>query len=156
MTQIKSNRSVVSLVEGAHGDVKVARLDGDQFMVTVQQAITACSIFDQSVQFDRQFGELLNLLYDWVEERKHRVSAAFISIDRSCITLVIVQKDVPADFELGDELVNLDLEIANSGDFSLVPFNTLLLPKVHSSMLQSFLPSEEGRVLPHGVNHAQP
>lgn len=150
----QQKRSVVPLVEGRHDDLKVVRLDGDQFVVTAQQAIDACRLAADAMRFRTQFQDLLEVLYSWVEERKKRVSSAYIVASDDGITLLIVQKDVPADFELEDSMVDLDLEVANTSMFDLIPFNTLLVPKVSNEVLQSFL-SSSGNIVGHQVNAEQ-
>jgi hypothetical protein len=155
MTQTqKQKRSVVPLVEGTHDNLKVVRLDGDQFIVTAQQAIDACSLASDAVRFQTQFQDLLDLLYEWVGQRKSRVSSVYISIGQDGIKLLVVQKDTPADFDLEDELVELDLKVANEEAFDLIPFNTLLVPKVGTKVLQSFL-SSSGKVMSHKLNAEQ-
>ncbi len=154
MTSAQQKRSVVPLVEGTHDDLKVVRLDGDQFILTAQQAINACSLATDAARFHTQFQELLEMLYGWVEERKARITSAYISIGQDGINLLIVQKELKADFDLENELVDLDLVVANSDAFDLVPFNTLLVPKVNTEVLQSFF-SSTGKVIGHQVNARQ-
>lgn len=146
----KSERSVIPLIEGEHDGVQVVRLEGDRFILTAQQAINALSLASQAARFQSQFTELLERLYVWVDSRRTKISAAYISISRDGITLLIVQRGVAADFELEDELVDLDISIANEGEFDLVPFNTLLVPRVGTDVLKTFLSS--GTIISHQVN----
>ena len=150
MSTTEKKRSIVPLVEGKHDDLQVVRLDGDQFILTAQEAIDACSLASNSARFQVQFEELLDHLYPWVEFRKGLISAAFISVSHEGILFLVVQRDVKSDFQMEDELVELDLEIANSECFDLVPFNTLLVPHVGDEVLQSFLSS--GTTVSHSVN----
>ena len=92
-------------------------------------------------------------LYGWIESRKEIVSSAFISIGQEGILFLVVQKCIKADFALEDQLVELDLEVANDGSFDLIPFNTLLVPLVSDEVLQSFLSS--GTIVGHTVNAEQ-
>lgn len=143
-------RSIVPLIEGTHDDLQVVRLGGDQFLLTAQQAIDACSLAANAVRFQAQFSDLLDVLYDWVEQRKDRVSAAYISVSHQGLLLLIVQREIKANFDLENELVELDLEIANNDAFDLVAFNTLLVPRVGNDVLKSFLST--GQIVGHGVN----
>ena len=143
----KSERSVVSLVEGINDDVQVVRLEGDRFMLTAQQAIDMLSLASQGVRFQSQFTELLQKLYVWVEERRSRISAAYISVANDGITLLIVQREIQADFDLESELVELDIAVVNGDVFDLIPFNTLLVPRVGDDVLKSFLSS--GKIMSH-------
>lgn len=143
----KSGRSVVSLVEGMNDDVQVVRLEGDRFLLTAQQAIDMLSLASQGVRFQSQFTELLQKLYAWVEQRRARISAAYISVASDGITLLIVQRELKADFELESELVDLDIEVVNQEEFDLIPFNTLLVPRVGNDVLKSFLSS--GQIMSH-------
>jgi len=150
MTTKSSARAIVPLVEGECDEVHVVRIEGDRFFLTAQQAIDALSLASQAVQFQRQFSELLQRLYVWVNDRRQRLSAAYISISVEGLTLLVVQRNLVADFPLEDELVDLDIEVANDEEFNLVPFNTLLIPRVSNDVLKSFLST--GRIWEHQVN----
>ena len=52
-----------------------------------------------------------------------------------------------ADFKLESELVDLDIEVVNQEEFDLIPFNTLLVPRVGNDVLKSFLSS--GQIMSH-------
>ena len=120
MSSTQQTRSVVPLVEGKHDDLKVVKLDGDRFVVTAQQAIDACSLASNAALFQNQFRDLMDTLYSWVDDRKDKISSAFITVSREGILLLIVQKGVKADLLLEDELVQLDLDIANEEALSLL------------------------------------
>jgi hypothetical protein len=146
-------RSVVPLIEGEHDDVQVIRLDGDRFVTTAQQAIDFLSLAGRAVAFQQQLKELLDRIYKWIDDRKQKIAAGYIVFGGDGITVVIVQRDVRFDFAFEDELTDLDLEVANSGSFPLIPFNTLLVPKVGDTALKSFLSS--GQIVRHKVNAEQ-
>ena len=141
MTSIQQKRSVVALVEGTNDDLKVVRLDGDRFIITAQQAIDACSLASSAARFQPQFHDLMDTLYSWIERRKAKISSAFVSIGKEGILFLVVQRKIKADFDLEDELVELDLKIATDNKLDLIPFNTLLVPQVSEEVLQSFLSS---------------
>jgi hypothetical protein len=151
--QETKRRSVVPLIEGEHDDVQVIRLDGDRFVTTAQEAINFLSLAGRAVEFQRQLKELLDRLYDWVEERKERIGSAYIAFGRDGLTLVIVQRAVAFDFTFEDQLTDLDLEVANEQLFRLIPFSTLLVPKVGDAVLKSFLSS--GQIIQHRLNAEQ-
>lgn len=148
--QDENRRSVVPLIEGEHDDVQVIRLDGDRFVTTAQQAINFLSLAGHAVEFQAQLKELLDRLYGWVEQQKAQVSAAYIVLAADGITLVVLQRVVEFDFELEEKLTDLDLEVASSDDFTLIPFSTLLVPKVGPTVLKSFLSS--GQIMQHTFN----
>ena len=93
---LTEKRSLVALVEGKHDNLKVVKLDGDQFILTAQQAVNACSAASDAVLFQAQFRDLLDKLYDWVEARKEKISSAFISTSQEGILLLIVQRGIKA------------------------------------------------------------
>lgn len=134
-------RSVVSLIEGEHDSPTVAKLTGDRFVTTAQAAITSLQLPTESLRFSDQFEELLSELDSWITARLDRLSRAFICISSEGIALMIVQKGILADFALEDELVDLDISIANDPRFDLIPFNTLLVPGVNPQVLSMFFPA---------------
>lgn len=151
--QESKRRSVVPLIEGEHDDVQVIRLDGDRFVTTAQQAIDFLSLAGSAVAFQEQLKELLDRIYQWVDARKQKISAAYIVLGSDGITLVAVQRSVSFDFRFEEELTDLDIEVANNEAFRLIPFNTLLIPKVGDTLLKSFLSS--GQIMQHRVNAEQ-
>ncbi len=151
--QEAKRRSVVPLIEGEHDDVQVIRLDGDRFVTTAQEAIDFLSLAGRAVEFQRQLKELLDRLYQWVDERKQRIGSAYIVFGGDGVTLVIVQRAVTFDFPFEEELTDLDIVVANEQLFRLIPFNTLLVPKVGEAVLKSFLSS--GQIMQHHLNAEQ-
>ena len=151
--QEAKRRSVVPLIEGEHDDVQVIRLDGDRFVTTAQEAIDFLSLAGRAVEFQRQLRELLDRLYQWVDERKQLIGSAYIVFGGEGVTLVIVQRAVTFDFAFEEELTDLDIEVANENLFRLIPFSTLLVPKVGDTVLKSFLSS--GQIMQHRLNAEQ-
>lgn len=147
------SQRVFPLVEGEHDDIQVVRLTGDRFVLTVETALEVLSLASDGVRFQAQFTELMNRMYSWVDSHRDSISAAYLSVSVEGLTLLVVQRDVPTDHELEEEMVELDIDVVNSGEFDLVPFNTLLVPRVDESVLQSFLSS--GQVMGHPVNAEQ-
>lgn len=153
-TQEESKRrSVVPLIEGEHDDVQVIRLDGDRFVTTAQEAINFLSLAGRAVAFQQQLKELLNRIYQWADDRKQKIAAAYIVFGGDGITVVVVQRGVRFDFAFEEELTDLDIEVANNEAFQLLPFSTLLVPKVSDTVLKSFLSS--GQIMQHRVNAEQ-
>jgi len=144
---------VVPLIEDEHDDVQVIRLGGDRFVTTAQQAINYLSLAGRAVAFQQQLKELLNRIYQWVDDRKQKIAAAYIVSGGDGITLVVVQRVVSFDFAFEEELTELDIEVANNEAFQLIPFNTLLIPNVGDTVLKSFLSS--GQIVQHRVNAEQ-
>lgn len=144
---------MVPLIEDEHDDVQVIRLGGDRFVTTAQQAINYLSLAGRAVAFQQQLKELLNRIYQWVDDRKQKIAAAYIVSGGDGITLVVVQRVVSFDFAFEEELTELDIEVANNEAFQLIPFNTLLIPNVGDTVLKSFLSS--GQIVQHRVNAEQ-
>ena len=123
--------------------VEVQAAGGDRFRVATQQAIDALQLARQAVDFQQQFEDLLEMLSQWLRDRQDRLSSAVITIGSDGIRLVVVQLEVKADFALEEEMVDLDIDVANDDQFNLIPFSTLLVPRVGDEVLQSFMSSDQ-------------
>lgn len=139
--------SIVLLDEtGEAGTVFVMPKDRDNFCITVEEAVKACRVIGSGYTFVRQVQDLTEELFQWVEQRKARVHSAFLTLRPADILFVVVQKDVPRDSALIDELTDLDIRIANDRErFGLLDLEVLSMPRVSRESLTAFLSS--GRVI---------
>ena len=62
--------SIVLYEDGAEHDVLVYLKDNDKFVLTAQDAVRACRAWDKSVQFQRQFEDLLTRLSRWITDNR--------------------------------------------------------------------------------------
>lgn len=129
-TGIQTQRNTLVLLDEEHdGTVTVVPKDRDRFCVSVEQAVKACKLVDIGYSFVNQMADLRDHLMRWLADRRERVQSAYLSMRSSGILFVVVQQRTERDDALANDLTDLDLEIANSGQFNLLTFDVLSLPK---------------------------
>jgi hypothetical protein len=133
--------SVIVLDEGAAGEASVAMKEGDKFFLAIADAARACSAMDKFQDFGPQFGALLRELYQWVQERRHKITSASLALRKHDLLFLVMQKGVEFDESLSRELTELDLRIANSEDYSLIDLEVLSVPEASTDACTAFLSS---------------
>jgi hypothetical protein len=120
--------------------VMVEDKDEDRYLLTVEQAIEACGAHNKEKRaiFKRQFENLQAHLGQLTSERKGKVKKVFLTIrDAGLLFLLVTQKKTyDQDFEA--ELTRLDLEVANSCDFSEIQMSVQALPLCDEDNYYSF------------------
>lgn len=139
--------SIVLYEDGAEHDVLVYLKDNDKFVLTAQDAVRACRAWDKSVQFQRQFEDLLTRLSRWISDNRGDISIAKLNVRENDILFVVTQAVVKRNDHLADQLTDLDLEISGSPSFDLISLNVLSLPLVDAESAAAFLSS--GEILTH-------
>lgn len=119
------------LVEGA---------DEDRFSMTVEEAIEACKVYERAKKtiFRKQFDMLLDFLGAWSHTRKNKLAKVFLTIRDAGLLFLAVTKRKTYDANFEEELTQLDLEIANSEDFSEILLSVQSLPLCSQSNYDSF------------------
>ena len=141
--------SIVLLDEAADARVMVMPKSRDQFFLSLGEAVTACRSFVEGAKdFGAQMSDLLELLANWIEARKDRIKAAYLTLrcDNS-VLFVVTQKVLEFDERLSSELTELDISIATNEAFQLICFDVLAIPAVSRESAEAFLSS--GKVLTH-------
>lgn len=140
MVVSKKNRSS-SLIRLSHTDdrVVVEPEDEDRFVITAQSAVKACKDQQEKETAIRMFKEkFLRPLISWCEARTERVVACYIPPPISYLQVFMVGASEKYDFELGQELSKLELELAESG----WRVNVLQLPTTATEDLSTFFNTE--------------
>ena len=121
----------------------VKRKSRDMFFVDVTEAALACAAVADFKVFTGQMADLLDKLSDWVKLRRDRLKGAHLTLRQNhrSVLFVIMQKDIPFDAELSDELTDLDIEVANDEAFKLLTLDVLAIPAVSRESANAFLSS---------------
>jgi hypothetical protein len=83
---------------------------------------------------------LFERLQDWSKEHSNLISRADVrALAYDDFLFVVMQKDVPYNFDLSDKLTELDIEIANDSDFDWLTLNVLAIPRCSSEAAQAFI-----------------
>lgn len=122
--------------------VVVTPADNDRYVLTVESAVAACGAFQNQIRFGEQFGRVLQSLALWARHQKSLVDSAYLSVHDKDLLFLVVQKQPKYNPSLEKALTDLDIEIANNGDCSLVRLNVLAVPPASRQALGAFLHPE--------------
>lgn len=88
----------------------------------------------------KQSESLLKRLQSWSVEHSSFICRADIRVQSlDDFLFVVMQKDVPYDFELSSKLTDLDIEVSNDPNFNLITLNVLAIPRCSSDAAQAFI-----------------
>lgn len=119
--------------------VQVNPRDQQRFEIQKDRAIEILRAEKNAERFQKQLMLLVNTILHWAIPLQDKLSKAILTFQDGALALVVVQKVGKYDESLQDNLLDLDLNIANDVDFDLVKVKTILLPKVSDEALSSFL-----------------
>jgi len=123
-----------------HRKIIVEGADEDRFFISVDEAIEACKIYDREKKalFRKQFEDLLDFLGEWAHQRRNKLEKVFLTIRDAGLLFLLITKRKTYDEHFEEDLTNLDLEIANSDEFSEVLLSIQALPFCNKSNYESF------------------
>jgi hypothetical protein len=125
--------------EDDSGGVRITPPDRDLMVLSVKEAVEACRAFNDQIAFKDQFDQLLDRLGAWIKARQEKISQVFITTRDAGLLLLVVTKFAGYDADFEAELTELDMEIANDADFSLIPLGVLAIPTCPPDSVHSFL-----------------
>jgi hypothetical protein len=125
--------------EDREGRVRVVLPDRHVMVMPIEAAVQACGAFKDQIVFSGQFQLLLDRLAGWIQQRRPIIESAYLTVRDAGLLFVVVRKDHSYDSAFEDQLTDLDLEIANDPDYSLIRLNVLTLPCVSQESVRSFL-----------------
>lgn len=132
--------SIIELhCEDREGSVRVILPDRHIMVMPIEAAVQACGAFKDQIVFRDQFQLLLDRLAEWIQQRPSAVESAYLTVRDSGLLFVVVLKGRSYDPSFEDQLTDLDLQIANDSDYSLIRLNVLALPGVCEESVRSFL-----------------
>jgi len=83
---------------------------------------------------------LIERLQNWSKEHSDLISRADIRVrSYNDFLFVVMQKEVPYNFDLSDKLTDLDIEIANNSDFDWITLDVLAIPRCSAEAAQAFI-----------------
>lgn len=121
------------------GDVRVVPPDRDIMAMPIELAIEACRAFKQQIEFRDQFVLLVSRLGGWISERWPELSSAYLTLRDSGLLFLVVTKDGKFNEAIEAAITELDMEVAQDSDYSLIRFGVHVLPACDHDSVQSFL-----------------
>ena len=131
------------------GVVTVTPRDEDRFTIRLRTAIEILHRADKELQFQGQFTLLLKQLAGWLRDRAD-LRDAYVTVRDGSLAFVVVRKSCEYEAKFEDELSELDVQIANDPDLSLINLHAMALPDVSESALSSFLDTRFTLCYSHG------
>lgn len=125
--------------------VVVCPQDEDRFLMTVQDAAEACRPGQEVLRWRAQLDKLIVYVHEWVKRHVDRVSATYMATADGRLTFFVVPEGTTMDFELSDEIAQLDLEIAH--EFDLCKCEVRQIPGRDYAAIATFLDLERAVVL---------
>ena len=142
MSETKKIESVPNIRIFGDDQVLVSNVNGDRFVLSMQQAVDACGAFSRSMDLSKQIGLLSQKLADWSRKQMGAIRSAHLTIRDSRLSFVVVQKGVEFDEQLSDALTELDFEIADDPELDLIRLDTIAIPNASPESLAAFIPME--------------
>jgi len=116
MVDAKVARRQTAKLSFADGEVMVTPQDRDIFFISAQRATEACRDAVQSDQTFKRFeSEVLLPLHEWCESHADSVSACYLPVPSGSIKVFVITSNPRYDFELGEGLAALELNLAQAG-----------------------------------------
>ena len=119
--------------------VGVTPRDQQRFEVQKDNAINALRLARQADQAAKQLQLLLNTIAEWAQGFQGRWNSLILTVQDGSLLLLVVQHKKVCDWQMGESLAKLDMDIANSHDFHLLTFNAMVLPNVSTESLRAFV-----------------
>jgi len=159
---IKTERRVIYLRydDDVEDNVMVHPEYLDPIFVTPAEAVKAIMYRSSHLQerlktVTEQTELMLKKLKTWSKEHSNLICRADIRfLSQDDFLFVVMQKDVPYDFDLSDKLTELDIDFANDIHFNLISLNVLAIPKCSSDAAQAFIDWERNIVIADFTSHA--
>lgn len=134
-------------------DVSFVSEDENRFFLSVSETIAA-GLFhvrrrDHLNEVKERIQALQRRVADWSRKHAADIKAAYLSFHQGRFTFLVVQKGVPLNEKLEQELIELDLQLAHSLEVRPLPVEVMLLPECDEDCLNTFIPKGDRRPVPH-------
>lgn len=137
MVRVRSNQEPILLRACDGGTVHVEPADNSRFIIAVSELVEACRSWTKRTDWEQQFSDLLDFLGKWVQENASDVIAAHVSTREDSLLFIAIHQEPGFNQGLTDRLADLEIEVANRGEFHLLRLATIALPA--SANLQTFV-----------------
>ncbi len=138
MATHKKTRAPIHLKDSDGDRQVVIETPYDRFLMSCVRAVEACA---SRQAWQDEFTALVDRLKEWVESSKGRVRACYLSPGDGHISVFFVPSSDTYDFDLGDALNDLEVELATN--FKVVPTEVLQIPGDTSERLEAFVDVEK-------------
>lgn len=143
MTAVSSGKPTGAVIElhyeDRDGQIRVVAPGKNIMALPVEMAVEACRAFKTQILFKDQFELLLDRLAEWLIDQRDQIQAAYLTVRDAGLLFLAVQQGRKRDAPLEASLSELDLQIANDSDYSLIRLSVLAIPNCGDEGLQSFL-----------------
>ncbi len=133
MTQAQDKKSAISIDEGADGgrQVLLRPENNDLFIRTGQQVISACKLGISIEVWIQEMQSMFASVSKWVEERRDLIEACYSVPRSSKMVLFFVTKSEQFNFELADQLVDLNTHLITDFNIGMVEVQQIPLKEMN-------------------------
>jgi hypothetical protein len=129
MAKAQEKQVPISIDETADGSrpVVLRPENNDVFVSTGKQVIAACSLGISLDLWLNEMASMVRFVSEWTEKHQDSVAACFVEPRPRCTMLFFVPKSSHFDFDLADELVQLNAQVVK--DFNVGMVETHQIPR---------------------------
>lgn len=137
-------------------DVSFVTEDENRFFLSVSEMIAAGRIHIQRRDELKETAERVRALQKraaaWWRSHSPEIKAAYLSYRQGRFTFLVIQKGVPLNEKLEQDLIELDIQLAKSLEVRPLSAEVMLLPECDDDCINTFVPKTERRLIPHAVH----
>jgi hypothetical protein len=145
MTLLVSETKPIQLKYDEDTRVVVHHADGDRVVVSAAEAVLSIlkwgSVTTRLSDVQEQMHLLLRQLRTWCDTRASRIYRAFVQVNITYerVGFIVIQKAVPYDEQLSDDLTELDLELFHHPQLGAIRVDVLGIPRCSLDSMQAFV-----------------
>jgi len=137
-------------------DVSFVTEDENRFFLSVSETIAAGRIHIQRRDELNETAERVRALQKraamWWKSHSPDIKAAYLSYRQGRFTFLVIQKGVPLNEKLEQDLIELDIQLAKSLEVRPLSAEVMLLPECDDACIHTFVPKADRRLIPHAVH----
>jgi len=134
-------------------DVSFVSEDENRFFLSVSETIAAGRLHVRRRDYFNEVKDRIQALQrrvaTWSKSHAAAIKAAYLSFHQGQFTFLVVQKGVPLNEQLEQDLIELDIQLSQSLEVRPLVVEVMLLPECDEDCLNTFIPKGDRRPVPH-------
>lgn len=134
-------------------DVSFVSEDEDRFILSVAETIVASQVHvqrrDEFAEAMERIRALQQHLSSWWKSHANAIKSAYLSYRQGRFLFLVIQAGVPLIEQLEQDLIELEILVARSLEIRPLRMEVMLLPECDNDCINTFVPKEDRRPIPH-------